>query len=69
MPVYVNARIGKGVTGWYYRLYYSLCTSMLNSALLQTWACRSFRLRLKCDGTSAETRLRLSARRASPFNP
>jgi hypothetical protein len=26
-----------------------------------------FRLRLKCDGTRAETRLRLSAKRTSPF--
>ena len=39
-PVYVNARIGKGVTGWYCRPCYSLCTSMLNSALLSAWACR-----------------------------
>lgn len=39
--VYANARIGKGVTGWYCRLCYSLCTSMLNSALLPTWPCRS----------------------------
>jgi hypothetical protein len=28
---------------------------------------KSFRLRLKCDGTRAETRFRLSARRTSPF--
>ena len=27
----------------------------------------SFRLRLKCDGTRAETRFRLSAKRTSPF--
>jgi len=27
------------------------------------------RLRLKCDGTRAETRFRLSAKRASPFKP
>ena len=27
------------------------------------------RLRLKCDGTRAETRFRLSAKRTSPFNP
>ena len=27
------------------------------------------RLRSKCDGTRAETRFRLSAKRASPFNP
>jgi len=27
------------------------------------------RLRMKCDGTRAETRFRLSAKRTSPFNP
>ena len=27
------------------------------------------RLRLKCDGTCAETRFRLPAKRTSPFNP
>ena len=27
------------------------------------------RLRLKCDGTSAETRFRLSTKRTSSFNP
>jgi hypothetical protein len=27
----------------------------------------NFRLRLKCDGTRAETRFRLSAKRTSPF--
>ena len=73
---------------------------MLNSALLSTWACRSYtfcgcfrfnafyrihvftpscdiyyfhnsvvrgRLRLKCDGTRAETRFCLLAKRTSPF--
>ena len=29
--------------------------------------CDCFRLRLKCDGTRAETRFRLSAKRTSPF--
>jgi len=29
--------------------------------------CNSCRLRLKCDGTRAETRFRLSAKRTSPF--
>ena len=28
---------------------------------------RSIRLRLKCDGTHAETRFRISAKRTSPF--
>jgi len=31
------------------------------------WMVKSGRLRLKCDGTRAETRLRLSAKRTSPF--
>jgi hypothetical protein len=35
--------------------------------LLYAQPCLRVRLRLKCDGTSAETRFRLSAKRTSPF--
>jgi hypothetical protein len=41
------------------------------AVLLSNWECRMSplhcRLRLKCDGTRAETRFRLSAKQASPF--
>ena len=40
---------------------------MLNVAGWLVPCSGSFRLRLKCDGTRAETRFRLSAKRTSPF--
>jgi hypothetical protein len=43
---------------WYLPLYLTLSLSALHY---------SRRLRLKCDGTRAETRFRLSAKRTSPF--
>ena len=39
----------------------------VSSATLVTRTLYSGRLRLKCDGTHAETRFRLSAKRTSPF--
>ena len=39
----------------------------VNCGLLGSYAASSGRLRLKCDGTRAETRFRLSAKRTSPF--
>ena len=36
-------------------------------SLLRCYAAYVGRLRLKCDGTRAETRFRLSAKRTSPF--
>jgi len=41
------------------------CKTGQQHFLLQTYS--GGRLRLKCDGTSAETRFRLSAKRTSPF--
>jgi hypothetical protein len=45
-----------------------VCSSaaLLSSCLFNSDACLG-RLRLKCDGTRAETRFRLSAKRTSPF--
>jgi len=36
---------------------------------LRIATCKIGRLRLKCDGTRAETRFRLSAKWTSPYNP
>jgi hypothetical protein len=38
-----------------------------SNQILQTNRPHPFRLRMKCDGTRAETRFRLSAKRMSPF--
>ena len=45
-------------------LHVSLCTQQLSNASKQFVSCRG---QLKCDGTRAETRFRLSAKRTSPF--
>ena len=47
-------------TGSLYRGMRLICTNTQTVGLLN-------RLRLKCDGTRAETRFRLSAKRTSPF--
>jgi len=39
----------------------------VNSLIALWWVNSGVRLRLKCDGTRAETRFRLSAKRTSPF--
>ena len=45
-------------------LHVSLCTQQLSNASEQLFSCRG---QLKCDGTGAETRFRLSAKRTSLF--
>ena len=42
-------------------------TARRSHAACQSLLCSAVRLRLKCDGTRAETRFRLSAKRTSPF--
>jgi hypothetical protein len=45
----------------------NVSSHVLTVTSLYTVVFRGFRLRLKCDGTRAETRFRLSAKRTSPF--
>jgi hypothetical protein len=47
----------------YFTLILYICHLLLNVSN------KHGRMRLKCDGTRAETRFRLSAKRTSPFNP
>jgi len=45
----------------------SVCTNSIQNAYVEHTLVLRSRLRLKCDGTRAETRFRLSAKRTSPF--
>jgi hypothetical protein len=62
-----NSRVTVGVWKWFgQRLPFRQITSCEIAPIIVGW-CGLSRLRLKCDGTRAETRLRLSAKRTSPF--
>jgi hypothetical protein len=45
----------------------NFCGGQICYCLVGNIACSTNRLRLKCDGTCAETRFRLSTKRTSPF--
>jgi hypothetical protein len=56
--------LAEWVRFWTYCLYVTLITSHSNMTTRRCFMCR---LRLKCDGTRAETRFSLSVKRTSPF--
>ena len=64
---------GKRTVFIYYTIYYDSATRFgVPHTIITEMTCRRIivsmcRLRLKCDGTRAETRFRLSAKRTSPF--